>query len=104
MMFLLGSFLILIQLICVQSNKKNIQNELNINIVNTEASDLSLIDSNDFIKGLFAKYANNETTDKVVQVGYKNNIKFETSETGCKYKKMVTFILRIHQINIYLKI
>jgi len=82
---LIGSFLILFQLICVHSLLKNVQNDLTINIVDTKASNVTRIDPDDFINGLFAK----ASLEKIVSSGYKkttdSSSNFETAETSGKF-------------------
>lgn len=81
-MLALGSFLILIQLFCVKSN---VQNDMNINIVSTQTDDVTLVNPDAFVNGLFTKLANAQGLEKAVTVSYRGKRGFETSETSGKF-------------------
>ena len=84
-MLTIGSFLILVQLLCVKSNDQVDQVDPIIKIVKTRAADVPLVNPDAFINGLFTKLANAESSEKVVTSSYKNH-GFETSETSGKFQ------------------
>ena len=78
----IGSLLILLQLIGIQSETQNVDVDEKINIVSDIGHNTTFINADDFINELFTKIAKKE--DKVVPVGYKKNRyhEFETAENS----------------------
>ena len=85
-MLALGSFLILIQLICIKSEIKSDLGDLAIKIVNTRAAEVPQINSDDFMNGLFTKIESSIGSDKAVTVGCTETI---TKRNDLKQAKML---------------
>jgi len=90
----IGSLLILLQLIGIQSETQNVEVDEKINIVSDIGQNTTFINADDFINELFTKIAEKENLDKVVSVGYKKSRyhEFETAESGGSFLFLNLFL------------
>ena len=82
MLVLLGALVVFIQLIGVQSGVPTDRVDLPIKIISRRTFNSTIVNPNQFINGLFGKFANAESTEKALPMGYKKSRyhDFETSE------------------------